>query len=402
MKKIFIKIFLSTSIITIFNYAVMMIASKYIDKNIFGYIILVQSVIAIIVQVSFLGIDFEILRYGNYEKYHKGKYFVNIKKFLLNFVVIVILLTIFFIKSNKIKIADNYILLYLYIVILFLIMTISYILRSINKYISSNILDKTMAISITLITLYYLFSSSSNLNILYYLLSIIVIFILFFSILYLKKHIKLNKVFKKTSCVNSKNVKYQLYINVILTMAVTQFEKIIIGEKLNLEKLALWYVYLQVFKPFSFIGRLFHQVAFPEISHNRFTFTKKKYFKYVMLVILFSIFVYFVFNKLFLILYKQKFNIDTISILIVAIAGFFYLLYNPIYIMLGAKCHRRTLLYNNCGILIISAVFLYIFINYSQVFFPNYLLLTLIVFWILKIIIGIILLKYDKHYSRNQ
>ena len=138
MKEIIIKIVFSTFLITLCNYTITFVAAKYLPNELFGSIAYINSIIAIMLQISLMGFNYEILRYGSEKNYTEGRYFIQLKSVV--FCIIVLIFSVLIMKkySHEISSFPNHNLLYVISIALFFVALNSSVLRSLGNYIFSN------------------------------------------------------------------------------------------------------------------------------------------------------------------------------------------------------------------------------------------------------------------------
>lgn len=399
MVKIFIKLLSSTLIITIFNYVVIFIASKNLSYQAFAYVGLIQYSLNIILRFGSLGLTYETLRYGNQESFKDRSYQINLKTITFGLVIVLVTGAIVLVKVENLFVdKESFLLLPIGLFVLFVTINAA-ALRSVGKYITSNIFDK--ALVITSVIIYLLLLSGKFFDELMIVYFIVVTILLVSSFYLLNKQVPLKKVFAWKTRKISGNIRFQMYFADLMFLASTSVDKLFINQSLSLEQLAIWLIYFQLFVPFQFAGRLIYQVFFPELSQNRFTLTFKKVALYVAILIAGTIIVYYPLQYFFIDYYSETYTLSQKGVALMLLMGFLYLLGVPSGVYLAAKMNSKRVFYNNIASAFLSIMLIIFYYYYSSHNFPYLMILALSGYYVFKIVFTVIIILNGKCNNHN-
>ena len=398
--KIFLKILSGTLLITIFNYATTMVASRELEVAIFASIALIQYSLNIILRISSVGINYEILRYGNERKYQESKYNVNLNRILLGCSLIIItgLLAIGFVDGLYHS-WSSYLIIPMGIFI-YLTSILASVLRSLESYITSNILDKAWVIAIASIYLFTLYDGAFF-DIVYYLLFGLSFLAFSIATVLLSRKIQLKSVFKWNTIKIKGNISNQMFVADIMFLTATSIDKLFINQSLSLEQLGIWVIYYQLFIPFQFVGRLLYQVFFPEMSHDRFKLTIPKALLFVGVIVFGCIAIYFPIEYFYTQFYESTLKISGLAIALMIAMGGIYVLGVPSGLYLAAKLDSKSVFYNNIASGILSALLVVAYALLAPISFPYLMMIAICSYWLLKIIATLSIIYHDKRNSNN-
>lgn len=395
--KIILKIVGSSIVLTLVNYAVSLFGQKALHQDVMGMVVFAQSYLTIALQICISGYNTEILRCGTLERYRKGHYGITrralIKILLVTFLYIIVSYSLFDTMNGL----HSLILVFPLINILVYIYLSGAVLRSMQFYIISNVIDKFIVTSTSVSILFLLAFEELNIYLIFAIYLCLSILTLTACLLIIHRIIPLKALLVSKNIYDDRGIRNNLYLGSVLMLVVLELQNIFIAEKSSLTQLAEWNAYLLLFFPFKFFARNVHQVLFPELASARFTFNKLNITKYVLLVIAVSIFIFLIGVFPYAIYFEDKYNISVVGVCLVVILGCFHMLYSPIGVMLGSRGSSRILLYNNIWAILISVLVLVFYYYYVEFMFPYLLLIVLASYWMLKCLFGLILVRKIVH-----
>lgn len=393
---IILKVVGSSIFLTLFNYSINLYGLSVLDEKVLGIIIFFQSFLIIGLQIGISGFNYEVLRFGNFDKYLAGAFGVEKRSFIQLIILSFLYVAGSYFFVNTIDGIFPVGILFLCVVTSVLILLISSLLRSLGEYLISNIIDKTIVTSTSVIIM---LSSFVTLGINYLLIAYLAVFliVLFAALLIVRHKIPLKSLIVDRNKNIDKNIRYNLYFGSIFILVVFEVQNIFIAEKASFEQLSLWNAYLLLFFPFRFIARNVHQILFPELANTRFSFSKKSITKYVLFILALSVFVFMMGSFPYKTYYQDKYDITYLGVFLVVIMGLMHMLFSPIGVYLGAKCSSRTLLINNIFSAFFAILTLTFYFFFIPVSFPYLLIIVLSLYWLLKLITGLILIKVESN-----
>lgn len=377
-----------------------MVASKELDVSVFASIALIQYSLNIILRLGSVGINYEILRYGNKEKYEDSEYHVNLNRVLFGCTIILLIGTCAVFLVDGLYISFASLLIVPIGISIYLTSIAASVLRSIGGYIMSNILDKALVLSIAIIYLITIYNDShiSDVFPVLFLMSIIALAI---SLTLLSKRINLKKVFKFKRLFIDGNISNQMFLADIMFLTATSVDKLFINQSLSLEQLGIWIVYYQLFVPFQFAGRLLYQVFFPEMSHDRFKLTIKKGLIFIIAVIVGCIVLYFPIEYAYKSYYESTFEISSMAVALMIAMGGIYVLGVPSGLYLAAKLKSKNIFYNNVASAVLSVMLIITYSFLAPLSFPYLMILSICAYWFFKILATLLIIFYDKRSNYN-
>ncbi len=388
----FIKVILSSTLITAITVVISFVASKHLDPTEFGNVIFIQTVIMLTVQISLWGIDYNVLRNCNGSHIELGGFSLELSKIILLFITVLVAIMVFM-ATNQVSINfSSLCLLFIASCSFALTALTSSFQRIFGYYHISTLQGRGVVIASALILLILL--SKIKLS----TLDISLVFAITGGVFCCVSLILLSRSCKLAGLIQWKFKKpvidesIYIYFANITMISVGGLERYFIGTRLSFSDIAVWYVYAQIMLPFQFISKSFYQVAIPEIAQGRLiprTRNMKKYFK---TLIIFFVVIFSVASLVFTKYYKDKYNIDIWLLFVVALTGFFYLSYTYFGSIIEAIGNRRILIINNfiTSILGVSLISFYAFgLRIGP--FPWNLSIALMLFWLLKNITGVFL-----------
>lgn len=396
VKKKILSVLFSSSLITVFNYAIIFLAGKYLDEEIFGFFVYIQSFVFLVANISYVGINFEILRYANKDNIINKEYGINKNRLIVAVIIISLSSLYLLLFSERIENPFFILIIFCIQILYFIIIILSSYYRVFNYYTISNFLDKSVMIGIAFSYSWLLIINDNIYYALFFLLFIIVLLV-FLPALFLGKkynfgillNVKANKIVKNTSL--------QLYITSLLPIAANGVERIVIGEKLALEVLALWYIYFQTFLPYPFFARAIKQVLFTEIAQGRFRVTVKKFFFYILLSLFVTIIIFIGMSLFMPWYYSDKYDLNIMAILGLSIVGFVYMIFMFLDTYISSKMSNKILFSRNLINIVLTSLLFLSYIFLIDLFFPVVLIVLLILYWFIRVIICMtIILKKKK------
>ncbi len=389
MLKTLIRFFSVNLFITLFNVALNFTGAKFLSREIFGEIILIQSIFMICVNVSLLGSNYELVRFGNLKKYLDKTFYLSSNNLLVSLLICFgfsIILQHFLLSKISLWLTLSSLGMMMY-------MLYASFLRSIQSIFRSSFYEKTIVIvsSIVISSLLIEDLKIENFEFVYFL----GIIGLLFGLVKLKLFLNIFSPFGQNTSPGTRGIRNQFYLSTILTLSFTQADKLFLAERLDVEQVAIWAVYLQGLTPFMFFGRIVFQYFLPEFSNERLKISKEILFKYIVVCLLGAS---LAFPILFFGLdyfYMGKYNIDPFIMAIVCLIGALNVIYQLISSNFLSKVSSSELKQFNIINIVLS---LSLFTVFSFLNKENYLLIlstSLLCFWILKILSLNYLIKYD-------
>lgn len=398
MFKLFAKVLFSTALITVFNFTTVFFASKYLSKDVFGFVIYLQAFVATVLNFSYLGVNFEILRYGSKNSYLGKGYRYSLRDFFRSNVLFASAVVVLFLTNENYSSPILLVIIFAVINVFYLIVVNGCMLRTLDSYVISNFYDKSLVVSFSFLYIFLLIGNSGVVNASVLLLFIVSI-MLICSYRSLNYRCRLKQLFWLQANTIGGNVRYQLYASSVMFCIPNGLEKIFIGSHFSLEELALWYVYFQVFLPFTFIGRAFCQVAFSELARGKYYISRKSLIRLMGACFLFSIVVFGVTNILFKVYYGNKFNIESVNLALMSAVGFFYSMCMISQTLLGAIYDRRVNLINNYATGILCVVLVACYATISKYNFPTGMISCILLFWFAKTLINTMMIGFSRSIS---
>jgi O-antigen/teichoic acid export membrane protein len=381
IKKSLVKFFSINFILTSFIVCSTLFGSRALSATIFGQIILVQSILMVTVGISSLGLNYDLIRFGNHKSYSDGSFKLNINNLILGLLLSSVSSCILqFVLIDRISIW----LLLSGTLFTFLLIYASY-LRSLGEYIRSSIFEKAVSIISSIVMIFYSFSVQASLDLVGLLFLVTCSFTIFglydiqsFRILLTPRTLSVDR--------ENISIRNQFYLSSVLMLSFSQADKLFLAESLDVDQLAIWAVYLQALKPFLFLGRTLFQYLLPELSNKRIVLKKHLFLKYFSICVIFGAIVFPVFLYGFNHFYIDKYEIDAIIVAFVCFIGVLNLFYQILSSRFLSMVNSSDLKSLNKVNVLLSITLLTVFYFMLNAHFLMVLCVSISIYWLLKIL----------------
>ncbi len=383
--KLLIKYFFSSISFTAITFIVIFYSSVHLDIDIFSNIVFYLYLVPLIVEISLFGQHYSVLKTANKKSIDSKSWMLEREKIILSF-LICFLSSLIFVNDKR------------YFIVVFFIGAIFINLRMVSSFLRvkdvilpSIIIERMMQISISsLLLLYLAFNISSN------MIPMILLLISFSYFAIVQFKFSSLNVFSMSSTKSRTDTRYEL--NMFLTIGsmllVKSFDKIIVANYFNSIDFSKFVLLFQLYLPFPIVAGIAFQYFIPRLASKKNIDFK---FKYIPLLLLFSLIVFYVASQaayhVYDYVYKDKYNFNIEDIRLVIAAAIFYSLYQPIALVIVSVANNKTLFtLNILNILPISLYFFSIFyaISLGEL---KIILFGFLSFWIAKLFCGLYVVK---------